>query len=167
MRNYALLLVIILWFIPINYTKAEPSKLLNKPLIETDIQPKIVLSPLPEDFHKEIKPTPTKPKSETKTTPKTPSKKTGQCSCVNYVKSKIGYTKSVGAARNWPINSKVPTKGAVIVTFESKAGHVGIVDHYDSEYVYLESEANYEKCTLTFGRKIKINSPVIKGYYIP
>lgn len=122
-------------------------------------QPRYVLSPQLSELQK-VSPKPIAPKSKR-------SKTSGQyCSCVLYVKAKIGYTKSVGAARNFPINSSIPVKGAVIVTFESRVGHVGIVSHSDDTYVYLESEANYSRCKVTYGRKIALNSSVIKGYYI-
>lgn len=87
------------------------------------------------------------------------------CSCVLYAKSVTGYTGVVGNARNWPITSQTPSVGAVIVTYESWAGHVGIVAGFDDQYVYLESEANYSRCQLTRGRAIPINSRVIKGYW--
>lgn len=89
-----------------------------------------------------------------------------RCSCVSYAKFKTGFTKSIGAARNWPVNSDQPSIGAVIVTYESALGHVGIVSHWDATYVYLESEANYSRCRMTYGRKIPIGSPLIKGYWI-
>lgn len=88
------------------------------------------------------------------------------CSCVSYAKYKTGFTKSVGAARNWPVNSDKPAVGAVIVTYESSIGHVGIISHWDASYVYLESEANYASCQVTYGRKTPIGSPLIKGYWI-
>ena len=87
------------------------------------------------------------------------------CSCVSYAKYKTGFTQSIGAARNWPVNSQIPTKGAVIVTYESRLGHVGIVSHWDDTYVYLESEANYSRCKMTYGRKILLTSKIIKGYW--
>lgn len=88
------------------------------------------------------------------------------CSCVSYAKYKTGFTQSIGNARNWPTNSDQPSIGAVIVTYESARGHVGIVSHWDASYVYLESEANYASCRMTYGRKIPINSPLIKGYWL-
>ena len=116
-------------------------------------------------------------KPNTKTKPQTPKKIVGTkkvqnapygyCSCVIFVKAQIGYTKPVGLARNFPVNSHTPTSGAVIVTYESRAGHVGIVSHFDANWVYLKAEANYSRCEITYGRKIAINSKLIKGYFIP
>lgn len=87
------------------------------------------------------------------------------CSCVSYAKYKTGFTQSVGKARNWPTNSDTPSEGAVIITYESSLGHVGIVSHWDATNVYLESEANYSRCKMTYGRAIPIDSPLIKGYW--
>lgn len=110
---------------------------------------------------------PTRAKARnTKTVGKVPTGYSS-CSCVSYAKYKTGFTKSIGAARNWPINSNTPAKGAVIVTYESALGHVGVVSHWDASYVYLESEANYSRCKMTYGRKIPVNSKLIKGYWIP
>lgn len=127
-------------------------------------EPRYVNGPLLSEFGNQAKPNPQAKARNTKAVRKV---STGYCSCVLYVKAKIGYTKSVGFARNWPTNSRTPSKGAVIVTYESRSGHVGIVSHFDDTYVYLESEANYSRCKLTYGRKIAINSSIIKGYYVP
>lgn len=126
-------------------------------------EPRYVNGPLLSELGAKKKPTPQAKVGNTKATRKV---STGYCSCVLYVKARIGYTKSVGAARNFPINSNTPSTGAVIVTYESKLGHVGIVSHWDDKYVYLESEANYSRCKVTYGRKIAINSSKIKGYYV-
>lgn len=89
------------------------------------------------------------------------------CSCVSWAKYKTGFSQSIGAAHNWPVNSDQPAEGAVIITYESGLGHVGIVSHWDDTYVYLGSEANFTRCRISYGRKLPINSKVIKGYWIP
>jgi len=112
-----------------------------------------------------------KPKTVSKTVPKVskvqsrPSGRYNPCSCVSYIKSLTGFTQSIGYARNWPVNSKIPTPGAVIITYESRAGHVAIVDHADANWVYIQSEANYSRCRVTYTRKLPLNSPLIKGYW--
>jgi hypothetical protein len=129
-------------------------------------KPKYVLSPLP------FNPVPLQqgsiPKMETRKptpAPKTRVPSGRDCSCVIWVKAQIGFTRSIGFARNWPINSHSPSVGAVIITNESRAGHVGLVREVTETTITIE-EANYSHCKVTT-RTIPINSSVIKGYYIP
>ena len=85
--------------------------------------------------------------------------------CVIYVKSKTGYSEPVGAARNWPIKKGLgPVVGAVVVTAESSLGHVAIVADIKDGYLILD-ESNYKTGRITYGRKLPIGSPLIKGYY--
>lgn len=127
-------------------------------------EPRYVNGPLLSELGTQTKPTPQAKARNTKTVG-TVSTGYNPCSCVSYAKFKTGFTQSIGKARNWPTNSDTPSRGAVIVTYESSAGHVGIVSHWDDTYVYLESEANYSRCKMTYGRKIAINSSIIKGYW--
>lgn len=87
------------------------------------------------------------------------------CSCVNFVRAhsraRVG---SVGYARNWPVNSRTPKVGGVVVTRESRAGHVALITHVGNGYIVVK-EANYRPCAITSGRKIPINSSLIKGFY--
>jgi hypothetical protein len=99
--------------------------------------------------------------------PKKPLKtaKTGSnyCSCVLFAKSLTGYTKTVGNARNWTKNSKVPVVGGVVITNESRAGHVAVITAVrDGEFDIVE--ANYSRCRKGV-RTLKINNPVILGYW--
>lgn len=104
---------------------------------------------------------PKKPRSVAKTGSKVPS--TSYCSCVTFAKSLTGYTKTVGAARNWPKNSKVPVVGGVVITNESGLGHVGYITAVrDGEFDIIE--ANYSRCRKGV-RTLKINNPVILGYW--
>jgi surface antigen len=119
--------------------------------------------PYPEDYRPKVQST---SQNKVRSAQATRTISSGQCSCVLYVKAKTGFSKPVGNARNFPTNSSTPSAGAIIVTYESAAGHVGIVSHWDDTYVYLESEANYSRCKITRGRAIPINSKIIKGYYI-
>ncbi len=82
------------------------------------------------------------------------------CSCVLYAKSLTGYSQSVGAARNWPKNSPVPVVGGVVVTNESRIGHVGVILSIDGDSITI-TEANYYRCKKST-RTILLSSPVIK-----
>ncbi len=86
------------------------------------------------------------------------------CSCVNYVKSRLGMTGSIGMARNWPTNSKEPHIGGVVVTYESGAGHVALIIGLEGDNLVLD-EANYSRCRHTSGRRLNKHSGVIKGFY--
>lgn len=152
LRNTVILLALAVWLLYPATTRADEIK--TAPLVFEVVDGPQYIPPTPklEEPKPPVKPTVKRVKGN-------------YCSCVLYVKAKIGYTKSVGAARNFPVNSHTPSVGAVIVTYESRVGHVGIVSHWDDKYVYLESEANYSRCKITYGRKIPLNSKLIKGYY--
>jgi hypothetical protein len=86
------------------------------------------------------------------------------CSCVLYVKAKSGINVgSVGYARNWPINSQTPKVGSIIVTSESRVGHVALVTSVGNNTVSI-TEANYKRCQ-EGTRTLPISSPVIRGYF--
>ena len=88
------------------------------------------------------------------------------CSCVLFVKAKTGFTQSVGAARNWPINSQSPLPGGVVITRESSLGHVAYILEVNADSIVV-IEGNYSHCKVTT-RTIPLNSPIIKGYwYVP
>lgn len=89
------------------------------------------------------------------------------CSCVLYLEQKYGFNiGSIGQAKNWPINSQTPEVGEVVITSESNLGHVAkIMDIREGNLILDES--NYSKCQHTTGRKLPIDSPLIKGYWKP
>lgn len=88
------------------------------------------------------------------------------CSCVLFAKAYSGKNPgSVGYARNWPVNSNVPVVGAVGKTNESWAGHVFVVTAINSDGTISVIEGNLSRCRVTT-RKIPINSPIIRGYYL-
>lgn len=88
------------------------------------------------------------------------------CSCVSYARYIRGVdVGSIGVARNHPVNAQVPTVGAYVVTYESWAGHLGVVTGVTDTHIII-SEANYVRCTVTKGRMLPIDSPLIKGYYL-
>lgn len=87
------------------------------------------------------------------------------CSCVSYARYRSGINVgSIGVARNHPVNSQTPSIGAIVITYESKAGHLSYIIDIDANYIYVD-EANYSRCRVTYRRAIPINSPLIKGYY--
>lgn len=104
---------------------------------------------------------PIKPRVVAKTGSKVPS--TSYCSCVLFAKSLTGYSKLVGNARNWPRNTKVPIVGGVVVTNESRAGHVAVITAVHSDSIEVV-EANYSRCRKS-SRTISLNSSVILGYW--
>jgi len=88
----------------------------------------------------------------------------GFCSCVLFAKSLTGYSKLVGNARNWTKNSKVPVVGGVVITNESRAGHVAVITAIrDGEFDVVE--ANYSRCRKGV-RTIKLTNPAILGYWV-
>jgi hypothetical protein len=87
------------------------------------------------------------------------------CSCVSYARFITGINVGpIGVARNHPVNSSVPIIGAIMITYESRAGHASVVISFDDKFVYV-NEANYSSCKVTYNRAIPIDSEVIKGYY--
>lgn len=88
------------------------------------------------------------------------------CNCWSYVKYKRGGEMPLGygAAKNYPINSQIPIVGAIIITYESNAGHMGIVSAITDNKVVID-DYNYEHCAHTV-RELPIDSSIIKGYII-
>jgi len=84
------------------------------------------------------------------------------CSCVIYAQSLGLGISGYGAARNYPINSLVPAQSGFVFTHESGYGHVA---YYvlQGENLLLQ-EANYQRCRLTTGRLLPVNSGLIRGY---
>jgi surface antigen len=87
------------------------------------------------------------------------------CSCVMKAKELTGYNKSVGYAMNWPINSTTPVVGGVVVTNESDYGHVAYILEVFSDSIKVV-EGNFVHCEVTT-RVIKLNDPIIKGFWQP
>ncbi len=92
---------------------------------------------------------------------------TGFCSCVQFVKGLTGYDKVVGKAKNWPINSTLPSVGGVVITRESSAGtytgHVAFITSIEGNTMTL-TEANYIHCKKS-QRKMQIDDPIIVGFW--
>lgn len=88
-----------------------------------------------------------------------------RCSCVLYAKSLTGYNQSVGLAKNWPVNSTVPTLGAVVV-FGGAIGHVGVIAEIGSGEFRLD-ESNYSRCQIMHDRWVSSLDSRILGYWVP
>lgn len=125
-------------------------------------KPKVVLGPYADELKK--------PKSikQIKKAAASSIKRTASfdhCNCVSYVQFRTGgkAATGIGFARNHPINSRICIVGAIIVTYESRMGHVGIVANCDEKEVTID-DYNYVHCGHTI-RKLPLNSSLIKGYY--
>ncbi len=88
----------------------------------------------------------------------------GFCSCVTFVKGIVGVQVSMGAAKNWPVNSSLPSIGGVVVTKESPYGHVAYIKSISGNTMTL-TEANYVPCRKS-ERKMQIDDPMIIGFWI-
>ena len=91
------------------------------------------------------------------------------CSCVLFAKKLTGYNKSVGYAKNWPVNSKTPVVGGVVITNESSSGsyqtgHVAYILKIEGETMTL-IEGNYKRCQKST-RTMNIDDKKIIGYWI-
>lgn len=81
-----------------------------------------------------------------------------------YVKELTGYTKPVGWGNNWPIDSRVPNVGGVVVF---KYAHVGYITAIDPiAQTFTLTEANYHKNKIST-RTLEYNNLTIKGFDAP
>lgn len=148
-----LVLSIISWIYPAQSARGMEFQV--DPSLNT---PKVIYQPYPSEFK-------LKPKPKARTQRVVQSTGYNACSCVSYARWKSGiFTGRIGVARRHPINSNVPTVGAIVVTNESKAGHVGVVISVEGE-TFTITEANYSRCKVGT-RTLSINSKVIKGFYV-
>lgn len=85
------------------------------------------------------------------------------CVCVSLSKVLAGFNGSVGLARNWPTNSKIPKVGEVVILNESPAGHSAYITHVWVDEFEVD-ETNYIPCQRS-SRIIKNNDKDIIGYY--
>jgi hypothetical protein len=87
-----------------------------------------------------------------------------RCSCVEYSRIKTGWqTPPMGIARNHPRNIGYPAVGAIVITNESRAGHVAVITAiYDTYFEVIES--NFIRCQIST-RRIENDSKSILGFY--
>ena len=84
------------------------------------------------------------------------------CNCVLWAQANGLQVSGYGAARNYPVFYKEPQAAGFVVTLEGPLGHMARYVR-DGEWLIID-EANYIKCTVTYGRRLHISSPLIKGY---
>ena len=85
--------------------------------------------------------------------------------CTWYVAKEKGITQIWGDAKYWPVNSSVPAVGAVIVTYESWRGHVGIIREVNGTQVKIE-EMNYVGYNRVSTRVVDYRTIPVKGFLI-
>lgn len=94
--------------------------------------------------------------------PVKPVPKSKYCSCVLYVKSLINTTERWGYARDVKATSQEPAIGKVVLTKESRLGHVALITEVE-ETRFKVTEANYHRCKKS-ERWISKDNPLIRGY---
>lgn len=85
-----------------------------------------------------------------------------ECSCVKFARAFSGI-QVFGDADTLSGNTNFPEVGAWVLTTESPMHHVAVITGIDGDELIL-TEANYVECKITQGRKLRIDSPLIKGY---
>lgn len=143
---------------PIN-TQAQKEQIIF--MVDNSLsQPRVVYRPYPSEFKKVTK------KQKAISTHNAKALSFDPCNCWSYVYYRLNGNMPIGYgfARNYPVNSLTPRLGGIIITYESKAGHMGIIAGVDDKYVTID-DYNYKRCGHTV-RKLARNSPLIKGYII-
>jgi surface antigen len=85
--------------------------------------------------------------------------------CTWYVAQEKGITERWGNARDWPVNSQTPKVGAIVVTYESRLGHVGLVTKVDETMVTIR-EMNYIGYNRVSTRTVDYRTLPLKGFLI-
>lgn len=83
--------------------------------------------------------------------------------CTYYVASQKPVPNGYGDAKYWPVNSQTPEVGAIIVTYESWRGHVGIIRAVDGYMVTIE-EMNYAGFNRVSTRTVDYHTLPLKGF---
>jgi LysM repeat protein len=83
--------------------------------------------------------------------------------CYTWVQSQGYDIGGHGLARWIPTNSNTPKAGGLVVTYESAAGHVAIVESVNDDGTFTLRERNYTPGWIT-ERNMKIDDNVIKGF---
>ena len=85
----------------------------------------------------------------------------GQCSCVEYVKARLGIVGTLGNAWNIKPETQIPEVGAIIL-FKA---HVGYVTDYDGQWVTYD-DYNWISCKERRSVKVYVGDKSIRGYVI-
>jgi len=83
--------------------------------------------------------------------------------CYTWVQSQGYDIGGHGLARWIPTNSNTPKVGGLVVTYESAAGHVAIVESVNDDGTFTLRERNYTPGWIT-ERNMKIDDNIIKGF---
>lgn len=83
----------------------------------------------------------------------------GQCSCVEYIKARLGIVGTFGNARAVKPDTQIPEVGSVILF----VNHVGFVVGWDGTTVTYD-DYNYIACGERRGVTILASDPSIRGY---
>lgn len=84
--------------------------------------------------------------------------------CTYYAASRKGITTNYGNAKNWPVTSKEPSQGSILVTYENRTyGHVAYVEAVDGFKVTV-SEMNYVGFGVVSKRTVDIRNIPLKGF---
>lgn len=83
----------------------------------------------------------------------------GQCSCVEYVKARLGIVGTLGNAWSIKPTARTPEIGSIIL-FNA---HVGVVTGYDGYYVTYD-DYNWIGCTERRGVEVYAGDETIRGY---
>lgn len=129
---------------------------LSKEIIETDTSPRLFASAN---------------LIEIANLPEPQAEESSYCSCVIGLNKRFGtnFKTLDGFARSIPTNSTVAAKSGFVVTYESRPGtKTGHIAYYvlddDQKNITIEWESNFIQCKVSSGRKIPVNSTLIKGY---
>jgi len=178
LRSFALILLLTLWLAPYP-VKAEKSEPLIFERNQTFKETKYVTSPYYSDFQKPSKQTKPAPQIKVRNTqtikPQTNSgrnsSKTKFASgyCTDYVAQRVKVTWR-GNANQWLNNARKqgyqvdrqPTAGSILVTNESRIGHVAYIESVEGSTVTI-SEWNYKGRFKKSIRTLNINDSRIKG----
>ena len=85
--------------------------------------------------------------------------------CTWYIYNKRPVAPRLGNARNWPVDTQVAQVGAVMVTYESRWGHVAYVEAVNGNYVTV-SEMNADGWNVVSKRTVNINNIPLKGFML-
>ena len=84
--------------------------------------------------------------------------------CTWWVKNQRQETPNrMGNAKNWTINSDTPEVGGVVITNESRLGHVAYIKAVEGDYIEI-SEMNYVGLYTVNKRVLNWHTGVIKGF---
>lgn len=171
-RQLAILLLLTLsaWFSPTSVLAEEKTETIFQ-IDESLKEPKTLYKPY--EFPKPIQAKTNVHRTMVSKTTPTSQTKFAAGYCTDYVARQVKVTWS-GNANQWITNAKAqgyqvdrnPTAGAIIVTNESRMGHVAFIESVDGSLVTF-SEWNYAGRFVKTIRTLDISNSIIKGIIHP